>query len=33
VDVEAGDEESRGADHAEDRDLRMSPLDGIDLFE
>jgi len=31
VDVEGGDEDARGSD--EDRDLRMSPLDGIDLFE
>jgi hypothetical protein len=34
VDVEGGDEETRGADSlAEDRELRLSPLDGIDLFE
>jgi len=34
VDVEAGYEDSRGSDSlGEDRDLRMSPLDGIDLFE
>jgi hypothetical protein len=33
VDVEAPDQEARGSDSAEDRDLRMSPLDGIDLFE
>ena len=34
VDVEAGDEETRGSENlGEDRDLRMSPLDGIDLFE
>lgn len=34
VDVEGVDENNRGADNlGEDRDLRMSPLDGIDLFE
>jgi hypothetical protein len=34
VDVEGGDEETRGSEAlGEDRDLRMSPLDGIDLFE
>jgi hypothetical protein len=34
VDVEAADEDARGADNlGEDRDLRLSPLDGIDLFE
>jgi Family of unknown function (DUF6763) len=34
VDIEPGDEEARSPDSlAEDRDLRMSPLDGIDLFE
>jgi hypothetical protein len=33
-DVEGGEEETRGADSlAEDRELRLSPLDGIDLFE
>ena len=34
VDVEASDEDARNSDSlAEDRELRMSPLDGIDLFE
>ena len=33
VDVEAPDEGVRGSDPAEDQDLRMSALDGIDLFE
>src|ERR1700741_1083548 len=33
VDVEAPDEGARGSDPAEDQDLRMSALDGIDLFE
>jgi hypothetical protein len=34
VDVEAGDEEGRGSDSLDDdRDVRASPLDGIDLFE
>jgi hypothetical protein len=34
VDVESGDEEGRGGDSfGEERDLRASPLDGIDLFE
>jgi hypothetical protein len=34
VDVESGDDEGRGADSfGEERDLRASPLDGIDLFE
>jgi hypothetical protein len=34
VDVEGGDQDARGSDNpAEDRDLRLSPLDGIDLFE
>jgi hypothetical protein len=34
VDVESGDEEGRaGESLGEDRDLRASPLDGIDLFE
>ena len=34
VDVEGVDEEGRGSDSlGEDRDLRASPLDGIDLFE
>ena len=34
VDVEGVDDESRGNDSlGEDRDLRASPLDGIDLFE
>jgi hypothetical protein len=36
VDVEAGEEDGRSADSLaedRDRDLRMSPLDGIDLFE
>jgi hypothetical protein len=34
VDVEGGDDEGRGADSfGEERDLRASPLDGIDLFE
>jgi hypothetical protein len=34
VDVEAADENARTADNlGEDRDLRLSPLDGIDLFE
>jgi hypothetical protein len=34
VDVESGDEELRGSESlGEDRDLRASPLDGIDLFE
>jgi hypothetical protein len=34
VDVEGGDEEGRGSDSLDDeRDVRASPLDGIDLFE
>jgi len=33
VDVEAPDEGARGSDPAEDQDVRMSALDGIDLFE
>jgi len=34
VDIEGGGDEGRGADaYGEDRDLRASPLDGIDLFE
>ena len=34
VDVESGDDEGRSADSlGEERDLRASPLDGIDLFE
>jgi hypothetical protein len=34
VDVESGDDQGRGADSfGEERDLRASPLDGIDLFE
>ena len=35
VDVEAGDEDARTTSESlgEGRDLRMSPLDGIDLFE
>jgi hypothetical protein len=34
VDVESSDDDGRGADSlGEERDLRMSPLDGIDLFE
>jgi hypothetical protein len=34
VDVESSDEQGRGSDsNGEDRDLRASPLDGIDLFE
>jgi hypothetical protein len=35
VDIEGGaDQEGRGSDSlGEDRDLRASPLDGIDLFE
>ena len=34
VDVEGGDEERRGSDSLDDdRDVRASPLDGIDLFE
>jgi hypothetical protein len=34
VDVEASDDDGRGADaYGEDRDLRASPLEGIDLFE
>ena len=34
IDVEGGDEEGRGGESlSEDRDLRASPLDGIDLFE
>ena len=34
VDVESGDDEGRGGDSfGEERDLRASPLDGIDLFE
>jgi hypothetical protein len=34
VEVEGADEETRGADSlAEDRELRTSPLEGIDLFE
>ncbi len=32
VDVES-EKESRGRDNGEDRELRASPLDGIDLFE
>lgn len=36
VDVEGSEEDARSADSLaedRDRDLRMSPLDGIDLFE
>jgi Family of unknown function (DUF6763) len=33
VDIEGSDEEGRGDAYGEDRDLRASPLDGIDLFE
>jgi hypothetical protein len=33
VDVESDDEGLRGTDAESDRDLRASPLDGIDLFE
>jgi hypothetical protein len=34
VDVEGTDEDTRSADgYSEERDLRMSSLDGIDLFE
>lgn len=35
IDVEGGDEERRGGGESldEDRDIRASPLDGIDLFE
>jgi hypothetical protein len=34
VDVEASDDDGRGGDaYGEDRDLRASPLEGIDLFE
>ncbi|MGH7879332.1 MAG: DUF6763 family protein [Candidatus Binataceae bacterium] len=34
VDIEAGDGDARGAEApGEERDLRASPLDGIDLFE
>ncbi len=34
VDVESVDKDSRSSDAmGEDRDLRASPLDGIDLFE
>jgi hypothetical protein len=33
VDVEGGDEERGGDSLSEDRDIRASPLDGIDLFE
>jgi len=33
VDVESDDDALRGADAEGDRDLRASPLDGIDLFE
>jgi len=34
VDVESADDEGRSADSfGEERDLRASPLDGIDLFE
>ena len=34
VDIETDDEEGRGGDaHGEERDLRASPLEGIDLFE
>ncbi|HYB34006.1 MAG TPA: DUF6763 family protein [Steroidobacteraceae bacterium] len=34
VDVESGDDEGHSADSlGEERDLRASPLDGIDLFE
>jgi hypothetical protein len=32
VDVES-EKDARGADSSEDRELRASPLDGIDLFE
>ena len=32
--IEGGDEERRGSDSLDDdRDVRASPLDGIDLFE
>jgi hypothetical protein len=34
VDVESSDDDGRGSDaYGEDRDLRASPLEGIDLFE
>jgi len=35
IDVESGDEQGRGGGESldEDRDMRASPLDGIDLFE
>jgi hypothetical protein len=34
VDVESGDDQRRGADsYGDGRDLRASPLEGIDLFE
>jgi hypothetical protein len=33
VDVEATDDEGRGSESREDRDLRAGSLDGIDLFE
>ena len=34
VDVEATDDQGRGVENSnEDRDLRASPLEGIDLFE
>ena len=33
VDVESDDDGLRGTDADSDRDLRASPLDGIDLFE
>jgi hypothetical protein len=34
IDIEGGDDEGRGGESlGEDRDLRASPLDGIDLFE
>ena len=34
VDVEATDDQGRGQESSsDDRDMRASPLDGIDLFE
>ena len=33
VDVEATDDEGRGSESREDRELRAGSLDGIDLFE
>jgi hypothetical protein len=33
IDIEGSDEEGRGGELGEDREVRASPLDGIDLFE